>query len=141
MRKLIVALVSIMLMLCSCTKEQQTTYTFATEDSAVAQVESLFKSHGYTDTHCDILIFEYYGEQRVASQVIKNVSDNRDYTFVATPRTEYVTVRIDVNVEGHNSKPDDLISDYIANVFYLTKGEDTKILFSTETLVSDYEPR
>ena len=141
MRKLLIAISTALLMLCSCTKEQETTYTFTTEENTIAEVIKLFKEYGYNGTHCDVIIFEYYGEQRVASQTIDNVSDHREYTFVATPRTEYVTVRIDVNVEGHHTKPDQTISDYIANVFYLTTGEDTKIVFSSDTLVSDYEPK
>ena len=141
MRKLLIIISAIVLMLCSCTKEQETTYTFTTEGSIIGQIVGLFKGSGYSNATCNVIIFEYYGEQRVASQTIKEVEDGKEYTFVATPKTEFITVRIDIKVGGHKTRPDDTITDYIANVFYLSDGEDTKVILSEDTLTSDYEPK
>lgn len=141
MRRLLIEISAIMLMLCSCAKEQETTYTLATEERIIEQIIGTYKDGGYGESDCDIIFVEYFGEQRVATQVIVEVSDDKEYTFVATPRTEFVTVRIDVNAKGHRAKEDFTKTVYIANVFYLTKEQDTRIVVNTKTITSNYEPK
>lgn len=141
MRRIVLSVFSILMFLTACTKEQETTYTFKTEGRPITQILNLFKSYGYVDSYIEIYIFEYYGDQRVGSNVIKDARDDREYTFVASPKAEYLTVRVELLARGHASKPNDWITDYIANAFYLIPNSDTEVVFSTETLVSDKEPK
>ena len=141
MRRILIVISAIMLMLCSCTKEQETTYTLVTEEGIIEQIIDMYKDGGYSESDCDIILLEYYEGQRVATQAIPKVSDYKEYTFVATPRTEFVTVRIDVNAKGHRSKEDFSKTVYIANVFYLAKEEDTRIVVNSNTYTSKYEPK
>lgn len=141
MRRIVLLFFPILMFLTACTKEQETTYTFKTEGKPIAQILSLFNAYGYVDSYMEIYIFEYYGDQRVGSNVIKEVRDDIEYTFVASPKAEYLTVRVELLARGHATKPNDWITDYIANAFYLTPNSDTDVVFSTETLVSDTEPK
>lgn len=133
------------IMLVGCTKdpipkEPETTYTLEFQDNLLQESRKLAEEYGFRYVTFDLIFSEYYQGQRVATNLAKDVSDNFLYTYKATSKTEYVTVRFDIKMSGHYSREDSKITMYIANVFYLEKGKDTKIWFSTNTLTSSTEP-
>lgn len=141
MRKLVLAFVSAFVVLCACSKEDMTTYTFYTGDEMISQLSDAAQSHGYTRVECDIVIAEYYQGQPVGNNLIRNVQDGEKYKFHASSKAEYVTVRLDSYASGHENRKDSEITMYIGNVIYLEIGRNTDIVLNENTLCQTSEPK
>lgn len=127
-------------MLMGCTKEPMTTYTVVFTD-IVKGLMDLGDEYGFNNTSCDLVVSEYYEGQRVDAKMEKGVRDGKDYRYIAHSKCEYITVRLDANF-ANNPRLDDVeITNYIAHVIYLNIGEDTRVEFGNDTLVSKYEPQ
>lgn len=124
-----------------CTKEEsKTTYTFVAKDGAIAATTDILHSSDYYNVRVDMVFSEYGAGHRLAFQRIDNAIDEKKYTFVAHPNTEYVTVRIDVTGE-HDRYEDFEFIRFFGNVTFLEKGKDTEIVFDRRTMVGEKEPK
>lgn len=144
MRKLAIIIAAIAVLVGCQEKDiaqSKTTYTFISTDDIVDEFKDLAYEYGYVWAEMDVVFSEYYQGQRVHVQHEENIIAEHPYIYEASPKTEYITVRIDIRFGGHAYKDDDKFSSYIANVFYLNIGEDTKIEFSKSTMSSKSEPR
>lgn len=142
MKKTII-LLFLLTMFCACTKESdgpKTTYTFVSTEGIINDLVSLGKQYGYSVSYADVIIAEYYGEKTIHFNTIDRVQEGQEYTFEANNKTEYITVRIDVNYTNNINADDLKVTKYIANVFYLKAGEDTKIEFKGDTMMQNQEP-
>lgn len=140
MRKMMIALLGFV-MLMGCTKEPMTTYTVVFTDGIVKGLMDLGDEYGFNSVSCDLVVSEYYEGQRVDAKMEKGVRDGKDYRYSAHSKCEYITVRLDANFAGHSMADDLEIVNYIAHVIYLNIGEDTRVEFGNDTLVSKYEPK
>lgn len=140
MKKIVLLMLSV-LMLAACAKEQtKTTYTVVAIEDMIQKMENLPLSYGYDWANVDVVIAEYFQGQRVQTHIFENVEDGIEYTKEASFKAEYITVRIDLEFGGHSKLEDNIVSSYIANVFYLNIGSDTRIEFSESTLTQEIEP-
>lgn len=129
-------------MLWGCSKETtKTTYTFIAKDGILEKSIELGYDAGFRNAEISVYISEYFQGQRVKNELIEDPKDGIEYTFEASPKAEYITVRIDMEYSGHWKGDDLSITNYIANVFYLTLNEDTRIEFAEKTLVQRIEPK
>lgn len=122
-------------------EQSKTTYTFISTDNVFNELKDLAYDNGYGWAEIDLVFSEYYQGQRVHMQSENDVMSGRKYTYEASQKAEYITVRIDLRFGGHSYKDDDRFISYIANVFYLNIGEDTKIEFTKSTMSSGSEPK
>lgn len=138
-----ILLLFLLTMFCACTKESnetKTTYTFVATDGIINDLVSLGNEYGYLNSYADVIIAEYYGEKTIHFNKIDRVKEGQEYTFEANDKTEYITVRIDINYTNKINADDLEVTKYIANVFYLKTGEDLKIEFKGDTMMQNQEP-
>jgi hypothetical protein len=122
-------------------KEKDTTYSLTIEEGLFDQIRRMAIDEGYKDIEVDLIFSEYYNGQRVKINTAMDANDAYRYNYTASERTEYITVRVDINFIGQNYKEDSKVTIYIANVFYLDKGENTLIEFRSDTFTSSKEPK
>ena len=122
-------------------KEKDTTYSLTIEEGLFDQIRRMAIEEGYKDIEVDLIFSEYYNGQRVKINTAMDANDAYRYNYTASERTEYITVRVDINCIGQNYKEDSKVTIYIANVFYLDKGENTLIEFRSDTFTSSKEPK
>ena len=124
-------LLFVLTLFCGCTKEtdaSKTTYTFVATEGIIDELLSIGNEYGYLVSYADVTIAEYFGEKTIHFNKIKRVKENQEYTFEANTKTEYITVRIDINYTNKINAGDIEFTKYIANVFYLKNGEDIELL-------------
>jgi hypothetical protein len=142
MKKVLLYIMTLVLAIgCQSIDNNKTTYTFVCTDGTIEDIVASGWEMGYSSIDVQVLVSEYFQGQRVATNLITDVVSGREYTREANMKTEYITIRVDVDFSG-SSKYEDLEFDrYIANVFYLNIGEDTRIEFNGNTIVSQTEPK
>ncbi len=145
MKKITILLLAILPLL-GCKKqdpeqkeEGDTTYSLEIDTQLYKSIQELVLDEGYTDVQLDLVFNEYYNKQRVQINSVRDISDAYVYSFTATERTEYITVRLDVECIKYGTKKN-TITLYIANVIYLNKGSNTMINFNPSTYTSSSEP-
>lgn len=140
MKRLAIIFGALVVALSSCTKEDLTTYSLYSEDGLFATITDELYSNNYYNVETEIIFSEYGEGHRLSYQTIEDVVDGKEYFLVANPRTEYVTVRIEVTAD-HSAYGSFEFIRYLGNVIFLEQGENTKITINGSTRVTQTEPK
>lgn len=128
MKKLLL-LIALATILCGCEKTSKTFYSFSTSNS-------LRELAG--DMKIDVQINEYFGDDRVKINVIKDCIWEKEYKFAAEEYSEKIKIYVIIEtvIDGFKFT----IKQWIANVIYLEEGKTTEIILNENTLLSNHEP-
>ena len=111
-----------------CQKEEKTTYTINVDIGyqQAAQTQGV----GY---EADVMINEYGDGKKLTTQHLDNINEEVDYVIVPNSKTEYITVKYSVTVDGESA------SFWIGKIYDIVKGEnvDVNIVYTTITVKTE----
>lgn len=138
MKKFLILLSALTAVL-SCTKgamPNEATYTIRHETNIERHI--IEELGVMADVSIEFSVNEYYGSQRIGNTGFFSLGKGAFKTFTANERAEYITVLLQVTVkyDGRTS----VEKRYVANAFYLEKGQNTMVVVDDNTSVSSREP-
>lgn len=129
MKKLFIAFF-VLMTLVGCQKEGKTTYTINvnTGYQQVAQTQGV-------SYEADVMINEYGDGKKLTTQHLDNINEEEDYVIVPNSKTEYITVKYSVTVDGESA------SFWIGKIFDIVKGDNVDVDIVYTTIAVQNEPK
>lgn len=130
MKKLIILIASV-IMVIGCQKDVlKTTYTINVNIGYQAAAE--LQNIAYK---ADVTINEYCKGEIVTTQFINGIMEGKDYVIEANPKSEYLTIKYDVETGGEQA------SFWIGKIYDIEKGKNIDVRINYSTIVIQKEPK
>lgn len=129
MKKLFIAFF-VLMTLVGCQKEGKTTYTINVNTGYQQAAQTQGVSY-----EADVMINEYGDGKKLTTQHLDNINEEEDYVIVPNSKTEYITVKYSVTVDGESA------SFWIGKIFDIVKGDNVDVDIVYTTIAVQNEPK
>ena len=113
-----------------CQKEEKTTYTINVNTGYQQAAQTQGVSY-----EADVMINEYGDGKKLTTQYLDNINEEVDYVIVPNSKTEYITVKYSVTVDGESA------SFWIGKIFDIVKGDNIDVDIVYTTIAVQNEPK